>query len=209
MKKKILIIEDEPLMRRTVTRMLELDGFAPVAAVDGPEGIQMALREQPDLILCDVTMPGMDGYDVLRNLRAEQATRATPFIFLTAKGERHDMRAGMNLGADDYLIKPVSRNDLLAAIAARFERVAQRPAELTLAFDSPEPVQAAFGLTPREAEVLLWVAQGKTNAEVAVILDMSHGTVKKHLEHVFEKTGAENRAAASFRALEVLGAAQK
>lgn len=201
--KTILIIEDEPLMRRNVVRMLELDGFSPLAAADGAEGVKMALRELPDLILCDVTMPGMDGYDVLRTLRGERATVGTPFIFLTAKGERHDMRAGMNLGADDYLIKPVSRADLLAAIAARFDRF-QAQAELKPIFESPEPLQQHFGLTPREAEVLFWVAQGKTNAEIGIIIDASAATVKKHLERVFEKVGAENRSAAAFQAIEVL-----
>lgn len=205
MTKTILIIEDEPVMRRNVTRMLELDGFRAIAAVDGVEGLTLALRELPDLILCDVTMPGLDGYGVLQRLRSERATADTPFIFLTARGERNDMRAGMNLGADDYLIKPVTRADLLAAIAARFDRFEQRATgDLRPTFDSPEPLQQKLGLTPRESEVLFWVAQGKTNAEIAVILDASHGTIKKHIEHIFEKTGSENRSAAAFRALEVL-----
>jgi DNA-binding NarL/FixJ family response regulator len=152
-------------------------------------------------------MPGIDGYEVLRQLRAERATAATPFIFVTAKGERHDLRAGMNLGADDYLIKPVARGELLAAIAARFERIQQQQTELKPVFDSPEPLQRKLGLTPKQAEVLFWVAQGKTNAEIGLILECSPATVKKHLEHVFEKMGAENRSAAAFQALEALSQA--
>jgi DNA-binding response OmpR family regulator len=128
--KTILVIEDEPKMRRNLTQMLGLEGFRALAAADGTEGVTVAMRELPDLILCDITMPGMDGHAVLTALRTERATSKTPFIFLTARGDRTDLRAGMNLGADDYLIKPVTREDLLAAITARIQRAAQHGTEL-------------------------------------------------------------------------------
>jgi DNA-binding NarL/FixJ family response regulator len=201
--KTILVIEDEPKMRRNLAQMLELEGFRALAAADGKEGINVALRELPDLILCDITMPEMDGHAVIATLRAERATATTPFIFLTAKGDRADLRTGMNLGADDYLIKPVTRADLLAAISARLQRAAQHGTELRPAFESPTPLEK-LGLTPREAEVLFWVAQGKMNAEIGIILDASPATIKKHVEHILEKLEVENRAAASLKALEVL-----
>ncbi|HET6406868.1 MAG TPA: response regulator transcription factor [Chthoniobacteraceae bacterium] len=204
--KTILLIEDEPKMRRNLMQLLELDGFRALAAPNGAEGITIALRELPDLILCDITMPGTDGHGVLKALRAERATATTPFIFLTAKGDRTDLRAGMNLGADDYLIKPVTRDDLISAISARLQRAAQHGAELRPTFESPAPLEE-LGLTPREAEVLFWVAQGKTNAEIGIILDASPATVKKHVEHILEKLEVENRAAASLRALEILAQA--
>lgn len=203
--KTVLLIEDEPHMRRNVLRMLELEGYRAVGAEDGLEGVAAAKRERPDLILCDVTMPGLDGHGVLAELRQDPATATIPFIFLTARGEKTDLRAGMNLGADDYLVKPVSVKDLFAAMNARFER-----AKLTArgngkpVFDSPAPLEA-LGLTPREAEVLLWVAQGKTNAEIGMIIEASTATVKKHVEHVLEKLSVENRQSAAVRALEVLG----
>ena len=202
--KKILVIEDEPEMRRNLATILKLEKFEVVAAEDGTEGVVAAKRENPDLILCDVMMPGMDGYQVLQALREHPPTMLTPFVFLTAKGEKADFRAGMNLGADDYLTKPVARVDLLNAITARLKRNDQQSSvALTPNFDSPEPLHA-LGLTPRVAEVLLWVAQGKTNSDIATILGISEWTVKKHVLEIFEKLGVETRTAASLRAIEVL-----
>jgi DNA-binding response OmpR family regulator len=115
--KKILIIEDEPEMRRNLATILRLEGYQQLTADNGRRGVELALAEAPDLILCDVMMPELDGYGVLQALRESPATEATPFIFLTARGEKPDIRAGMNLGADDYLTKPVAKADLLNAIA--------------------------------------------------------------------------------------------
>lgn len=207
--KKILVIEDEPEMRRNLTTILRLEKFQPLAAENGRAGIELAKRELPDLILCDVMMPELDGHGVLQALRADAATAAIPFVFLTAKGEREDLRAGMNLGADDYLTKPVPKADLLKAIAARLERSTQTGGrEFKPDFSSHEPL-LQLGLTPRAAETLLWAAQGKTNADIAVILGISESTVKKHMLEVFEKTGVETRGAATLRALEVLSAPRR
>jgi DNA-binding NarL/FixJ family response regulator len=203
--RKILVIEDEPEMRRNLTTILRLEQFQPLAAENGEAGVEVAKREKPDLIVCDVMMPKLDGYGVIAALRADDETAGIPFIFLTAKGEKPDVRAGMNLGADDYLTKPVAKADLLAAIRSRLERAAQqtRP-EFRPNFESARPLQAAFDLTPRVAETLLWLSQGKTNGEIATILGNSESTVKKHVLEIFEKLGVETRTAASLRALEVL-----
>jgi DNA-binding NarL/FixJ family response regulator len=201
---RILIIEDEPQMRKNMLLVLKKEGFEVFGASSGQEGITLAKRELPDVILCDVMMPGVDGYGVLAALRAERATETIPFIFLTARGERGDVRLGMNQGADDYLTKPVVIADLLAAVRARIERREQQQRELRPAFESPKPLES-LGLTPREAEVLFWVAQGKMNAEIGIILDASAATVKKHVENIFRKLEVENRAAASLLAMEVLG----
>ena len=200
--KKILVIEDEPAMRSNLRDILELENFLPVIAADGTEGIATAKRELPDLILCDVMMPEQDGREVLAALRAHAATARIPFIFLTAKGEHADIRTGMNLGADDYLVKPVRVDDLLEAIAARLERAQQRGG-FTADFSSAAPLEK-LGLSVREAEILLWIAQGKTNFETGIILGISSATVKKHLEHIYTKLGVEGRNAASLRAVEML-----
>ena len=122
MKKKILIIEDQAPMRRNIALMLQMEGYDAVTAENGRLGLESARRESPDLILCDVMMPELDGYGVIQALREDDAFAATPFIFLTAKSDRGDVRVGMNFGADDYLTKPVVRDDLLAAVSARLAR---------------------------------------------------------------------------------------
>jgi DNA-binding NarL/FixJ family response regulator len=202
--KRILVIEDEPEMRRNLLTILKMEKYQPLGAENGKVGLQLARSEKPDLILCDVMMPELDGYRVLRALREDPSTRITPFIFLTARGEKIDQRSGMDLGADDYLTKPVAKNDLLNAVTARLRRAEQQAQqEFKPDFSSYEPLQR-LELTPRVAEVLLWVAQGKTNADIATILGISESTVKKHLLEIFEKLGVETRSAATLRALEAL-----
>ena len=206
--KKILVIEDEPEMRRNITALLRFKGYEPVAAADGCLGVEMARRETPDLILCDVMMPELDGFGVLRALQADAKLALIPFIFLTAKGEKEDLRSGMNLGADDYLTKPVANKDLVNAVEARLRRAElQVLREFKPDFSSFEPL-LTLGLTPRAAETLLWLAQGKTNPDVATILGITESTVKKHVQEVFEKLGVETRGAACVRALEMLSAAK-
>jgi len=203
--KKILVIEDSPEMRRNLLTILKLEKFHPLGAENGRVGIELAQRERPDVILCDVMMPELDGYGVIKALREDAATVTIPFIFLTAKGEKPDIRAGMNLGADDYLTKPVAKVDLLNAINARLQRQSQQATpEFNPNFDSAKPLEAALGLTPRVAETLLWIAQGKTNPDIGTILGISEGTVKKHVLEIFSALGVETRTAASLRALEVL-----
>jgi DNA-binding NarL/FixJ family response regulator len=204
MNKRILIIEDEPEMRRNLAMILRLEGYQPLTAENGRVGLDLAASEKPGLILCDVMMPELDGYGVLRALRADETTRSTPFIFLTARGEKPDVRSGMNLGADDYLTKPVGKADLLAAITSRLNRVGQIVADVKPNFDSYAPLQQHLGLTPRVAETLLWLAQGKTNGDIALILNISEATVKKHVLDLFTRLGVETRSAATLRAIEVL-----
>lgn len=116
---KILVIEDAPALRQDIVEMLRFEGFGVYHASDGAEGVELAKRHLPDLIVCDIMMPHMDGYTVLQILRDDETTATIPFIFLTAKTERADMRLGMGMGADDYLIKPFIASELLDAINAR------------------------------------------------------------------------------------------
>jgi DNA-binding NarL/FixJ family response regulator len=202
--KKILVIEDEPEMRRNITTLLRYHGYEPIPAENGRQGVEAARREKPDLILCDVMMPELDGFGVLQKVQASIRLSRIPFIFLTAKGEKDDLRSGMNLGADDYLTKPVANDDLVRAIEARLRRAEQQVnREFKPDFSRSKPL-LALGLTPRAAEALLWLAQGKTNSDIATILGITESTVKKHVQEIFEKLGVETRGAATVRALEVL-----
>lgn len=119
---KILIIEDNNDIRENVVEILELTGYEVESAENGKKGVDVALKFHPDVVLCDIMMPEMDGYDVLQALNTHPETQATPFIFLTAKAERTDVRRGMELGADDYLTKPFDDAELLRAIESRLKR---------------------------------------------------------------------------------------
>lgn len=118
--KNILIIEDEPLVRANILDLLSAEEFNVLAAENGATGVQLALSHQPDLIICDVMMPELDGHGVLQALRQNPVTATIPFIFLTAKVDRAALREGMSLGADDYLTKPFRSKELLQAIDRRF-----------------------------------------------------------------------------------------
>jgi DNA-binding NarL/FixJ family response regulator len=205
--KKILVIEDEPDMRRNISVLLRYNDYEPIEAENGRQGVELARREKPDLILCDVMMPELDGHGVLRLLQQDRDLALVPFIFLTAKANRNDLRDGMNLGADDYLTKPVANADLVRAVEARLRRYQRQASrEFKPDFSSAEPF-VKLGLTPRAAETLLWLSQGKTNSDIATILGITESTVKKYVQEIFEKLGVETRSAAALRALEVLNSA--
>jgi DNA-binding response OmpR family regulator len=122
--KKILLIEDNPEVRENTSEILSLANYDVVAAENGKTGVELAQKEKPDLIICDIMMPELDGYGVLHILSKNDQTANIPFIFLTAKTEKTDIRKGMNLGADDYLTKPFDDTDLLNAIEARLRKSA-------------------------------------------------------------------------------------
>jgi len=121
--KKILVIEDELLLRQGVAEILGFEGYAVFEAENGEAGIQASLDYQPDLILCDIMMPVMDGFEVLSKLHQNERTRLIPFIFMTALSDRSDLRMGMELGSDDYVTKPFTRNELLNSITTRFKKI--------------------------------------------------------------------------------------
>lgn len=145
---KILVIEDEFLIRENLLERLGAEGFDTVGAENGLDGVKLAIADRPDLIICDVMMPELDGYEVLKTLRQNPNTAAIPFIFLTAKADKSALRQGMELGADDYLTKPFTKTELLGAIATRLEKhavVAQHFEEELVSF-----VQSITDALPEE-----------------------------------------------------------
>jgi len=177
----IFIIEDDTAFRDTLAACLRMEGFEVSVAGDGDRGLALVRACPPDLLLCDIGLPARDGLALLDELRRNPRTARVPVIFLTARGGYHDVRAGMNLGADDYLVKPVELDDVVAAIRARLRRHE--------AANQARP--------PPSPEALFWIAEGKANAEIAIILGMNLPTVKKHVHHVLEKLGVENRTSAA------------
>ncbi|PZU97691.1 MAG: hybrid sensor histidine kinase/response regulator [Pseudanabaena sp.] len=119
---QILVIEDEELIRESLEDLLTVEGFSVITAVDGRQGVEIATNNHPDLIICDVMMPIMNGYQVLEEVRQQEHLHTVPFLFLTSVVDRHSNRRGMSLGADDYLEKPCSRAELMQAIAVRLDK---------------------------------------------------------------------------------------
>ncbi len=122
--KKVLLIEDDSTLRENTAELLELEHYKVITAPNGMLGLELAKREIPDIIVCDIMMPKLDGYGVLEDLSKNKKTKYIPFIFLSAKTERQDVRKGMNLGADDYITKPFEEEELLTAIESRLAKTA-------------------------------------------------------------------------------------
>lgn len=159
---RILVIEDQSNVRDNIVELLGAEDFETFAAEDGMAGINIAQAHHPDLILCDVMMPDLDGYDVLNVLRQDPATAMIPFVFLTAKAATKDIRQGMNLGADDYLTKPFTRTELLQAVSSRLSRqktfVQQADYELTgirqsISYSIPDKILSPLDEISRTAEI--------------------------------------------------------
>jgi CRP/FNR family transcriptional regulator, cyclic AMP receptor protein len=129
--KKILLIEDNQNIRENTAEILELASYTVFTAENGKDGVEAALREKPDLIICDIMMPVLDGYGVLHMVQKNPSIQNTPFIFLTAKTERSEIRKGMELGADDYLTKPFDGTELLNAVESRIKKMELLKKELT------------------------------------------------------------------------------
>lgn len=122
--KKIVLIEDDTILRETTAELLQLSNYEVKTASDGKKGVLLAQNYLPDVIICDIMMPELDGYGVLQALSKNTSTNSIPFIFLSAKTERKDIRKGMNLGADDYLTKPYEEKELIGAIESRIAKIA-------------------------------------------------------------------------------------
>ncbi|HET6337093.1 MAG TPA: sigma-54 dependent transcriptional regulator [Polyangiales bacterium] len=143
----LLVIEDDLLVRSNILDLLEAEGYTGIGAENGERGVELAVQHLPDLVICDVSMPGIDGYQVYEILRERPATAVIPFIFLSARADRADVRRGMALGADDYVTKPFTRMELLDSIRARLRR--SRGSEQS---HTPRRVELQSSMPPHAAE---------------------------------------------------------
>jgi len=143
--KKILLIEDNDEIRENTAEILELSSYKVITAENGKKGVELAISNKPDLIVCDIMMPVLDGYGVLMTLQRNTDTQNIPFIFLTAKAERNDFRKGMELGADDYITKPFEGSELLNAIEGRLRKVDLLKQELQTGVEGVDQLLFASG----------------------------------------------------------------
>jgi len=189
-RKKILCIEDDRETAALVAEELVDRGYEVTVAHDGREGLSAILRTMPDLVLCDISMPAMSGFELLERLTA-LAPRFSkmPFIFLTALTDRDNELKGRQLGADDYVTKPIDFEVLATIITARLAGVARN-----------ELWPKRVALNDREVETLTWVARGKTSAEIAKILGLAKRTIDFHIDNARSKLGAATRSEAVMKA---------
>ncbi len=195
----VLVVDDDADALRMIQRALGSGATRVRCVATGAQALAAIDAAPPDAVLLDVLMPGMDGFETCRQLRVRHPE--LPVIFMTGLGETEHVVRGFEVGANDYVTKPVSAPQVLARLQAhtRTARMIRAIRDAVGTEAVPEPAEGVVHpkLTARESEVLLWVARGKTNRDIADILGMSPRTVNKHLEHVFEKLGVETRTAAA------------
>lgn len=190
----ILIIEDDPSICSNMELILHMEGFDVRTAANGVSGLARVREKCPDLVLCDILMPEMDGHTVLEVLRKEGALTDIPFIFVTALGERSDVRRGMSAGADDYLSKPFSAEELISAVTGRLHRLELlRMRSSNTAFKKEHNILRQQ-VSSREMEVLLLVGTGATSKDIAEHLGISLRTVEAHRSNLMNKLEVTNAA---------------
>ncbi len=194
-KKKLLLIDDDPNLILLVRDYLEFNGFEVLTANHGREAIDILEQETPDLIICDVMMPEMDGYTFLSEIRQNPRLEWLPVILLSAKGQTKDRIKGLKTGADVYLIKPFEPEELVAQVQSTLNQTnrlmgsSQKRSENITRIQVPKSVE----LTPTETKVVNFVAQGMSNREIAGELKVSQRTVESHVSNMLNKTGLHNR----------------
>ena len=199
----VLIVDDLPENLSMLHDALDDAGYKVLVATNGESALARARQTLPNVILLDAVMPGIDGFEVARRLKADFSTQHIPIVFMTGLTETEHVVAAFEAGSSDYVTKPIRPPEVLARIAAHLRtsrQLQEASRNMPDALDDATLAArliAAFALTPREAEVLFWVIKGKTNRDIGDILGTSPRTVNKHLEHVFEKLGVENRTAAA------------
>ncbi|MCW6038119.1 response regulator transcription factor [Spirulina subsalsa FACHB-351] len=192
--KKLLLIDDDPNLILLVKDYLEFRGYQVVTAENGREALDILEQEIPDMIICDVMMPEMDGYALVENVRDNPQTSWIPFLFLSAKGQSQDRVKGLSKGADVYMVKPFEPEELVAQVESSLKQANRlihhnKGSELGQTLQVPEGVE----LTPTELKVVQLVAQGMANRDIAVQLKVSQRTIESHVSNMLNKTNLHNR----------------
>jgi DNA-binding NarL/FixJ family response regulator len=197
MTKRLLVVDDDPGLLRAVAETLRAEGYEVTTARRGADALVSIAESLPDLIVSDIRMPGMDGYELVRNLRASARTKLIPIVFLTAKDETTDRIAGFRSGVDAYLTKPFEPDELVAVVANILKRVESTHAEIARLFgrteiSEQEPVRDE-DLTDAEWRVAEAVARGLSNKEIAAEFNLSLRTIEGHISRILDKKYFSNR----------------
>jgi DNA-binding NarL/FixJ family response regulator len=193
---QLLLIDDDPNLILLVKDYLEFRGYQVTTAENGREALEILEKSLPDLIICDVMMPEMDGYAFVEKVRQNNRTNWIPVMFLSAKGQSQDKVKGLNTGADVYMVKPFEPEELVAQVEASLKQAGRLkgkgnrlPTDENIRIQVPSNVE----LTPTELKVVQLVAQGMANREIAEKLKVSQRTIESHVSNMLNKTNLNNR----------------
>jgi DNA-binding NarL/FixJ family response regulator len=197
-KLRVLVVEDEPTLRENIAQFLELKKFKVTQAKNGLEADYLLKKANPDLIICDVSMPFMNGLQLLSQLRKDDQYNHIPFIFLTAKADKDDLRLGMISGADDYIIKPFTFDELFTSIQKRVERLSQirknyqryNVNDVSISLSSTEEhaaLSAISTLSKKELSILKKIGKGLTSSMISQELNSSIRTIENHRYNICKK----------------------
>jgi two-component system, OmpR family, response regulator len=185
---QILIIEDEATLRDNIAEIIVHYGFRVITAPSGEEGVKVATQVVPDIIVCDLMLPGIDGYEVLNAVKQIPGLISTAFIFLTAKSTRSDIRTGMDMGADDYLTKPFTKEELINSIKARVQKLINlRASQIENDAFISSAAERMTILTKAERKVLNKISEGFTTPQIAEKLFLSSKTIENHRMNISRK----------------------
>jgi DNA-binding NarL/FixJ family response regulator len=205
MPKRLLVVDDDASLLLAVSETFRAEGYAVTTARRGAEALVRIAERMPDLIISDIRMPGMDGYQLARNLRSAPHTRLIPIVFLTAKDETADRVTGFRSGVDAYVTKPFEPEELVAIVAGILERVERTRGDLARMFGENEKeitFQRDEDLTDAEWRVAEAVARGSSNKEIASELNLSLRTVEGHISHILDKKNLSNRVELAIQMME-------
>ncbi|WP_254566455.1 response regulator transcription factor [Oscillatoria sp. HE19RPO] len=193
--KRLLLIDDDPNLILLVKDYLEFRGYEVTTAENGREALEILEKEMPDMIICDVMMPEMDGYAFVEQVRKDPRTNWIPVLFLSAKGQSQDRVKGLNTGADVYMVKPFEPEELVSQVEASLKQAGRLlQHQLKLGTNGPK-IQVPFDveLTPTEMKVVQFVARGMANREIAEAMKVSQRTIESHVSNMLAKTDLHNR----------------